>query len=475
VTTPAQQLPTLTEPIPRALWRLAVPAFFSFGLRVAYQWVDALWVRGLGVEATAAVTTSMFVMWFALSFNDIFAIGITAYVSQLIGAGERRRAGVAAYKGLRASALFGLIGTTAGLFFARPIYGLMGATPGVVDQGGRYLAIVLGAAPIPMMALTCESIMRASGDTRTPLVIDCCAVALNAIVDPILIYGWGPIRAMGVAGAAWATVGAQATMLIGYFVVASRGHRAFPLARRADGPPVRIGGLARVGLPAALIGMMFSVVYVAFARSASRFGAASLATVGIANRIEAIHFCTAAAIGTAGAALVGQNLGAGRPDRSSLAIRVGVNWIVIVSFILTAVLALFPHVFVGMFSADPEVHRVGAAYLRVLAICLVFVGVEVVVTECILGSGHTAVISWIFCTISVLRIPLAFWVPDWLGGGVVAIAWLIVATCVVRVALILAWASRGTWKRGLARELRGAPAAVATALPGVTTEPPGAP
>src|SRR6185503_14717184 len=160
---------------------------------------------GLGVEATAAVTSSIFVMWSIYSLNDIFAIGVTAYVSQLLGAGERQRAGVAAFKGLRASALLGLIGTVAGLFFARRIYGLMGSTPGVVDQGERYLSVLLTAAPIPMMALTCESIMRSSGDTRTPLLIDLCAVALNAVLAPFLIYGLGPIPAMGVAGAAWAT------------------------------------------------------------------------------------------------------------------------------------------------------------------------------------------------------------------------------------------------------------------------------
>jgi putative MATE family efflux protein len=421
--------------------------------------VDALWVRGLGVEATAAVTTSMFVMWCAWSLNDIFAIGVTAYVSQLLGAGDRSRAGVAAFKGLRASALFGLIGTAAGLFAARPIYGLMGASPGVLEQGGRYLAVLLGAAPVTMMALTCESIMRSAGDTRTPLLIDLCAVALNAALDPILIYGLGPVPAMGVAGAAWATAAAHTAMLAGYLLVAARGHRAFPLARRAAGPPVRIGRMARVGLPAALIGMLFSVVYVAFARSASRFGAASLASVGIANRIEAIQFMTSAAIGTAGAALVGQNLGAGRPERAAEAIRIGVRWAVLASLALSAVLIAFPLAFIGMFTADAEVHRVGAPYLRVLALCLAFGGTEVVMSEAILGSGHTAAISWIFSSVSLLRIPLAFWVPDWTGLGVLGIAWLITVTCVGRTLLIVAWVARGSWKRGLHHELHGAPVA----------------
>ena len=436
-----------------------MPAFFSFGLRIAYQWVDALWVRGLGVDATAAVTTSMFVMWSIYSLNDIFAIGVTAYVSQLLGAGERQRAGVAAFKGLRASALLGLLGTAAGLLAARQVYGLMGAAPGVVDQGSRYLSVLLTAAPIPMMALTCESIMRSSGDTRTPLLIDLCAVGLNAVLDPILIYGLGPVPAMGVAGAAWATVFAWSAMLCGYLVAASRGHRAFPLARRADGPPVRIAGMARVGTPAAAIGMLFSVVYVAFARSASRFGPASLAIVGIANRIEAIQFMTSAAIGTAGSALVGQNLGAGRPERAVEAIRVGTRWAVVLSLVLSAVLIAFPHVFIGLFTADPDVHRVGAPYLRVLSLCLAFVGIEVVVSESILGSGHTTAISWIFSTVSLLRLPLAFLVPDWTGLGVLGIAWLITLTCVGRALMIMAWAARGTWKRGLQRELHGTTAA----------------
>ena len=180
----AARLPRgVTGPIPRELLRLALPVFVSQLLRIAYQWVDAMWVRGLGVEATAAVTTSIFVMWAIYALNDIFAIGVTAYTSQLLGAGERRRAGVAAYKGLRASALLGLIGTVLGVFAARQVYGLMGSDPKLLEAGTAYLAIVLAGVPLPMMALTCESIMRASGDTRTPLVVDLCAVGLNAALE----------------------------------------------------------------------------------------------------------------------------------------------------------------------------------------------------------------------------------------------------------------------------------------------------
>ena len=454
--TPATALPIgVTQPIPRALLSLALPGLASFLLRLGYQWVDALWVRGLGVEATAAVTTSIFVMWAIYALNDIFAIGVTAYTSQLLGAGERRRAGVAAYKGLRASALLGLIGTVLGVFAARQVYGLMGSDPKLLEAGSAYLAIVLAGVPLPMMALTCESIMRASGNTRTPLVIDLCAVGLNAALDPLLIYGWGPIHGMGVAGAAWATVAAWAMWLGCYLVIAARGHPALPLARRADGPPVRIAGMVRVGLPAALIGVLFSVVYIAFARSASRFGTAALATIGIANRIEAIQFATSVALGTAGAALVGQNLGARRPDRAVEVIKTGLIWNTWFSASITAIIMLWPDFFITLFTRDPGVHSIGVPYLRILSLCLVLNGWEIVTAESVLGSGHTMALSLIFTSFSLVRIPLAFWVPDHFHNGALGIAWVITVTCGVRALIIMAWAARGTWKQGLERELHG--------------------
>jgi putative MATE family efflux protein len=451
---PAADSPILAGSIPRALIRLALPVLASQALRVAYQWVDALWVRGLGVDATAAVTTSVFVMWAVLSLQDVFGIGVMAYVSQLVGAGDRDRAGVAAWKGLCASATIGIACAVPGAVLAPRIYELMGAPPGVVAEGGRYLGIVLAAAPLPMLGITCEWILRASGDTRTPLLVDCGAVLLNAVLSPLLIYGWAGCPRLGIAGAAWATVAAQVVMIACYATLAARRHPAFPLRRPGTGTDVRILGLARVGLPTALIGLLFSGAYLAFSRSAARFGAASLAIVGIANRIESIVFLASSAIGIGAAAMVGQNLGAGHPGRAETAIRTGVTWIAWFSLAFTALMMVAPAVLIAPFTQDPEVHRVGAHYLRVLALCLVFTGIEIVVFEAIQGSGHTLVLSWIYTVFSLVRIPLAFWVPDLMGNGVAGVAWVITATCVVRTLIIVAWAARGSWKSGLGKELR---------------------
>ena len=443
----------VTGPIPRELLRLALPVFGSQMLRLGYQWVDALWVRGLGIEATAAVTTSVFVMWAIYSLIDVFGAGVSAYVGQLVGAGERRRAGFAAYTGMRATAVLGLAVAVVGAPAARFIYEQMHVTAGVREAGAHYLGILLAAAPLPMLAFTAELIMRAAGNTRVPLMLDVVSIAINAALDPLLIYGWGGFPRLGVAGAAWATVIAQAVLLASYATVAWRGHSAFPFARSAEGPRIHVRGLARVGIPTALIGIMFSLVYIAFSRSAARFGAAAVAIVGIANRIEAIQFIVGAAIGSGCASLVGQNLGAGRPDRAVASLRTGLTWAVCIAVVLMGLMLAFPLSFIGLFTRDPEALRLGVPYLRVLALCLIATGVEMVLAEAIPASGHTRVLSVIYNVVSVLRVPLAFWIPDVTHTGVLGIALVITSTCIVRSAGIAAWVSRGTWKRGLSHEL----------------------
>jgi Na+-driven multidrug efflux pump len=134
-------------------------------------------------------------------------------------------------------------------------------------------------------------------------------------------------------------------------------------------------------------------------------------------------------------------------------VRTALRWSLGFGIVVTAVLMLFPSLFIGLFTADPEVHRVGVPYLRILAGCLAFSAVEIAVGEAVLGSGHTLAISVIYTGISLVRLPLAYLVPEWTGQGVLGIAWVISVTCVVRTLLIVGWTARGTWKKGLKADL----------------------
>ena len=445
----------LQAPVPRALLALALPVLGSQALRLAYQWVDALWVKGLGVEATAAVTTSVFVMWCVYALNDLFGAGLSAYVSQLFGAGEHGRAGVAVRKAVTASALIGVACALAGLFAARPLFALMDPAGNVVEPGALYLGTVLLGSPFFLSSLTAEAAMRSAGDTRTPMLVDLLSIVLNIVLAPLLIYGWGPFPRLELAGAAWATVIAQVVMCACYAALALRRHRALPFAWRAPGAPVRLAGLLRVGVPAALIGILFSVVYMAFVRGASPYGDAAVAIIGVANRIEAIQFILSLSVGYAASTLLGQALGAGDTARAELVLRTAQRWAVGIASVMTLVMLAVPQVLLAMFTNDPALMAVGVPYLRVLSLTVVATGIEIVTAEAVIGSGHTREMSLIYTTVSLLRIPLAFWVPTWWDSGVMGIAWLITVTCTLRAAVMVAWAARGTWKRGLSHELHG--------------------
>jgi putative MATE family efflux protein len=449
----------LTAPVTRILLRLALPVLASQALRLAYQWVDAMWVKGLGVEATAAVTTSVFALWCVYALNDLFSAGLSAYVSQLLGGGERARAGVAVRKAVTASAALGVATAIVGLVAAGPLARLVVPSGGVADAYALYLRTVLLGAPFILASLTAEVALRAAGDTRTPLAVDLLSILLNIALAPLLIYGWGPVPALGLAGAAWATVIAQAVMFACYALLAAWRHPGLPLAWTAPGGPVRMAGLLRVGVPVTLIGMLFSVVYVVFVRAAAPFGEAAVAIVGVANRIEALQFILSLAVGTAGATLLGQALGAGDVERAARVMRTAQRWAIWISVTMTLVMLLLPHALLALFTGDAGLLAVGVPYLRVLSLAVVATGIEIVTAEVVVGSGHTREISLIYTVVSLFRIPLAFWVTRWWDAGVMGIAWLITISCTLRAIVLVGWAARGTWKRGLARELRGEPAA----------------
>ena len=306
-----------------------------------------------------------------------------------------------------------------------------------------------------MMALTCESIMRASGDTRTPLLDRPRARSRSTRCSaPFLIYGWGPFPRAGRRGRGVGhgdRAGGDGRGLPG-----RRGARPsarFPLARRAAGPadPDRRHGAGRAAGRAdrhAVLGGLHRVR--ALGRRAS--APASMAIVGIANRIEAIQFMTAVAIGIAGAALVGQNLGAGRPDRAVAGDphRAALERCGLAGAITLVLIAVSRSAFLALFTRDPEVMRLGVPYLRILALCLVVQRHRDRDRRVDPGLGpHPRAVADLHqrsrCCASRSRSGCRPGPAPACSG----IAWVITGHLRRARLLIVAWAARGTWKRGL--------------------------
>lgn len=454
-------------PLLRALVRLATPVVVMQACHTAFHLVNVMWVGRLGASATAAVTTSFFLLWTLYAIADIAGVGVTATVSRHVGAREPQEAAYAASQAALLAVLLGLALTVVGELAIGPLFGLVGTAPDVRALATGYLRITLLGAVVSFLYVWAESTMRAAGDTRTPLIVIASSLGLNALLDPLLIFGWGPVPRMGVEGAALATVIAQGFAVAWFLKLAWRRHPAFPLdfpaLRRFD--PRYAFALARIGVPYTLIGILFSFGYLYFAHVAAHFGTPAVAIVGVGNRIESVTYLVAVGFGLACEAIVGQNLGARQPDRAARAAGLSAGLMATFGAVGMVAMLVIPETLLSIFTSDPEVIRTGVPYVRILALSQAFTGVEFVMNGAFSGAGDTFPPMLISTSISLLRIPLAWWFAIGLGLGLVGLAWMITITCAVRTAVLVSWFRRGAWRtKALATAPAEAPRPVAPPL-----------
>lgn len=435
-------------PVGRAVLRLAWPVLLSETLHTLFHIVDIIWVGRLGASATAAISSSFFSLWILMSLGNLISVGLTAQVSRAIGAGERSRAGRATAQAWVFAAGLGLVVAIVCWGFADELFRFMGLSGEAARPAADYLRIYAAAGPISYLYMTSSAAMRAAGETRRPMQITAIALTANALLDPLLIYGWGPLPGLGVAGAAIATVICQTGAAATFVLIALRRHPALPVEWRelVRPDPGLIATQARIGAPYFLVGSIFSINYMVFAWIAAPLGDAAVAVLGIGNRLESITYLGADGFAVAAATLVGQNLGAAQPGRAERGVRIAMAAMVTVAAGLTAVFVLVPAQLFAAFSSDPLVLELSVGYLRVLALCQVATAVEGVLSGAFAGSGDTLPPMLIHLVFGVIRPPLAWLLAVRLGMGMNGVAVTIAGTCIAR-ALILYFIFRtGRWK-----------------------------
>jgi putative MATE family efflux protein len=288
---------------------------------------------------------------------------------------------------------------------------------------------------------------------------------LNIVLDPLLIFGAGPLPHLGVLGAAIATVVSELVVLAAWVVLWARG--AFPLPLRTPEAlrsfsRVRAGQIVRIGAPEAVIEALFSVVYLVLSHLTGAFGAATTAALGIVNRLESITYLTAAAMGLAVATMVGQNLGARRPDRAEASAHRGALLITALAGTFTVLFLVAPGTVVRLFTADPDVTAEAVTFLRIVAVSQIFMGWELVYGQAFVGAGDTLPPMHVSVTTSVIRVPLAWWLAFHTSAGTAGIWWTISLTCILRGVLLVIWFRLGRWK---SKDLQLAPLPLATPVP----------
>ncbi len=431
----------VVDPLGRTVVRTALPAVASSLLMTLFASVDAYWVgTRIGAAGIAAVSISIFWVWFVISLGEMVSIGLTAVAARRYGQYRGADAAVAAGSALQLSVVSGVVIGAAGLALLPWLFSVMNAPAEVTDLGRQYLGVYLVGTPMVYAFFAVDAAFRASGDAKTPFLILAVSVAITLVLDPVLILGLGPAPRMGIAGAAVATLTIRSLALaIGLWLGIRRG-----LIRFGAPDWEAIRAICRIGLPTAATGAMFSLIYVVITRSTTQFGTPAIAALGIGHRVESWLFMVGVGFGAATAAIVGQNLGAGRPDRASRAgwIATGICTAVGVVFCVAELVA--PEWFAGLFSRDPAVIAEGARYLRIAAISQLAVCAEIVL-ECALGgAGHTVAPMISSTGITLLRVPLAAWAAA--RWGVSGIWWVISLTAIARgLGMVALWRAGG-WR-----------------------------
>jgi putative MATE family efflux protein len=339
------------------------------------------------------------------------------------------------------SLVLGTLCAIVGLPLLPRMFGIMHTPPDVAALGVRYLGTYLLGAPLIFGFFAVDAAFRAAGDTRTPFFLLSASVGVTLFLDPVLIVGWGPIPALGMSGAAIATISTRAVAFaLGLTIVGRRG--VLKVGRPNWQTLVQV---VRIGLPTAVTGVVFSLIYVLVTRTATQFGTPALAALGIGHRVESWLFMIGVGFGAATAAIVGQNLGAGRPDRAARAGWISVGFCSLFGVAACVAELLIPERFASIFSHDPAVIAEAAKYLRIAAFSQLGICAEIVLEGALGGAGHTLAPMLTSTSITALRIPIAAWAATRYGSN--GLWWTIALTALARAAGMMAIWRAGKWKR----------------------------
>jgi putative MATE family efflux protein len=274
------------------------------------------------------------------------------------------------------------------------------------------------------------------------------AVIINIVLDPLLIFGWGPFPRWETNGASLATIisaGCGTSVYIGMIL---RGRLQYPLMfRLMEKLDFRLAWtIVRIGFPPAISGVVFSVVYIFINSIVADFGTASIAALMIGHRMESLSYLMSFGISMAASTLVGQNLGAGKPERAARSAWTAMRMSAGITAFMGLLFVIFPRELSAFFIADEQVIEVAVDYLRIIAVSQVFMGAHIVLEGAFAGAGNTLPPMAVSIPGSIARLPVAYYLCYIVGIGVNGVWWALTITTVAKALVLWYWFARGRWK-----------------------------
>jgi putative MATE family efflux protein len=437
-----------TAPIARAIIMLAVPMVIEMSMESIFAVADVFWVAHLGADAVATVglTESMLTIIYTVAMG--LSIGATALVARRIGEQDPEGAAHAAAQSIVLGAVVAVAIAIVAAPLAPALLRGMGASPEVVHTGSGFTRVMLGGNATVVLLFLLNAVFRGAGDAAIAMRVLMFGNALNIVLGPCFIFGIGPFPKLGVMGAAVATNIGRGSAVVYQLVTLARGHGRVKIRRqhfRLDVPLMRsVLRLSGSGTVQILIG---TASYVGLVRILSVFGSAALAGYTIGIRVILFALLPAFGLSNAAATMVGQNLGAGRPDRAESAVWTAARYNMLFLGLVGVLFLVSAPIIASFFTDDPGVAPFAVGCLRIVSLGFVFYACGMVLTQSFNGAGDTWTPTIINLFVFWLwEIPLAWWlsVQAGLGARGVFIALTVAYSSLALVSAALF--KRGRWK-----------------------------
>lgn len=414
----------LNGPILSSLTRLAVPIMATALVQMAYNLTDMAWIGRVGANAVAAVGSASMYTWLSQGVVALSKMGGQVKVAHSLGEGRTDEAAEYAKGAIQMGIVSGILYGVICLLWTKQLIGFFGLSdPGIIAEAEVYLKITCGAIIFSFMNAILTGMMTATGDSQTPLKANCIGLVINMVLDPVLIFGIGPFPAMGVVGAAVATVAAQFIVMV-VFILCVKGDpvlfsRVHILKKTSF---YHIRTIVKIGLPNAVQNMIYTSISMILTRMIAGWGDTAVAVQRVGGQIESISWMTADGFAASINSFIGQNYGAKKYKRVNKGYMTAIQLMVVWGLFTTALLVFLPEPIFKLFILEPEVVPTGVDYLRILGYTELFMCIEITTVGALSGLGKTMLASVISITLTSARIPLAIILPS-LGMGLDGIWW----------------------------------------------------
>ncbi|MDO6561652.1 MATE family efflux transporter [Paraglaciecola chathamensis] len=437
----------LNSPIGNTLKSMTLPMLVGMVMMMSFGLVDTYFIGLLGTDELAAISFTFPVTFTLISLHIGLGIGTSAVIGRFLGNNSHSEAQLSGTGALMLAFVLAAVLAFVGVITIDPIFTLLGANERLLSYIHEYMVVWYAAGVFLAMPMVGNSILRASGDTKTPSYVMAGGGLINVILDPILIFGWGPIPAMGMQGAALATLIAWALGLL-YILYLLAYKRELILPRLLSMSELKrsSGGILKIGLPAAGANMLTPIAGGILTAVVAGYGPGAVAAWGVGGRLESIASIVILALSMSLPPFISQNFGANNLSRVSKAYQLCVRFVVIWQLLVFGAFYVLSGVLARTFSTEPEVIGLIQTYLMIVPLGYGVQGI-VILTNSSFNAMHLPMSALLM---SVLRL-FVFFVPiSYLGSylfDLKGMFWAGIVANILTAAVAYIWFCRSLSKR----------------------------